>query len=414
MSVESPRSSEAPSASTPAPPGDHRKRRRNRTTQSCLNCHASKRMCDRKRPACQRCTTLGLTGLCVYEVDDPSQRNNFSDEKSHLRSRVAELEGVIREMKNKPHPRWAQKSATGQTLGSQSSDDDSELPLNSTGCDSVEGSDGKRPFNHAPSLLVEPAHLNIPGVQLTPVSLSAGAASSCENLLAPQDPHFLRAYSLPSPPSSPSSNSPRPAQRALPMADASMCGTSFNVGDLLGSASGSMKQTGLEDGIYGHMLDHIMRTDEAKKAGLYCDTSAPGRARDICGCIDNATAYNNLLELSVRLRKAVESLGRVADHRQGVPEFDCQLYSKICELDKLTSTALGNAMSPADRLQTRDSYFPPSPSDFAPTISPNCLNNIPQWDMNVTRPAFSGNAQAENFMSWDNVQRETWAHSPMS
>ena len=28
----------------PAPEGDHRKRRRNRTTQSCLNCHASKRM----------------------------------------------------------------------------------------------------------------------------------------------------------------------------------------------------------------------------------------------------------------------------------------------------------------------------------------------------------------------------------
>ena len=28
----------------PAPEGDHRKRRRNRTTQSCLNCHTSKRM----------------------------------------------------------------------------------------------------------------------------------------------------------------------------------------------------------------------------------------------------------------------------------------------------------------------------------------------------------------------------------
>jgi hypothetical protein len=27
-----------------SPDGDHRKRRRNRTTQSCLNCHTSKRM----------------------------------------------------------------------------------------------------------------------------------------------------------------------------------------------------------------------------------------------------------------------------------------------------------------------------------------------------------------------------------
>ncbi len=55
--------------------------RRNRTTQSCLNCHTSKRMvsgtylawrttncshlyqCDRKRPACARCTQLGLVSV---------------------------------------------------------------------------------------------------------------------------------------------------------------------------------------------------------------------------------------------------------------------------------------------------------------------------------------------------------------
>jgi len=62
-------------------------RRRNRTTQSCLNCHTSKRMvwmlcdvcgkhefksvsfqCDRKRPACARCTQLGLVRyfFCLF------------------------------------------------------------------------------------------------------------------------------------------------------------------------------------------------------------------------------------------------------------------------------------------------------------------------------------------------------------
>ncbi|KAJ6586983.1 hypothetical protein DFH09DRAFT_241376 [Mycena vulgaris] len=92
------------SASPPNP--DHRKRRRNRTTQSCLNCHATKRMCDRKRP-CSRCTQLGLTGLCVYEVDDPSARQaDAQDESSRLLHRIAELEGVVRELKNRPHPRW--------------------------------------------------------------------------------------------------------------------------------------------------------------------------------------------------------------------------------------------------------------------------------------------------------------------
>jgi hypothetical protein len=43
-------------------------------------------------------STLSQTGLCVYEVDDPSQRSDVQDESSRLRQRVAELEGVIREV----------------------------------------------------------------------------------------------------------------------------------------------------------------------------------------------------------------------------------------------------------------------------------------------------------------------------
>ncbi|KAH7097627.1 hypothetical protein BKA62DRAFT_623650 [Auriculariales sp. MPI-PUGE-AT-0066] len=95
---------------------DHRKKRRNRTTHSCINCHTTKRKCDRKRP-CGRCTQLGLTGLCVYEVDDPSTADDPNiDETSKLRKRIAELEGVIRELKNKPHPKWAQAHGPGGDL----------------------------------------------------------------------------------------------------------------------------------------------------------------------------------------------------------------------------------------------------------------------------------------------------------
>ncbi|VDC01369.1 unnamed protein product [Peniophora sp. CBMAI 1063] len=92
---------------------DHRKRRRNRTTQSCLNCHTSKRKCDRKRP-CSRCIQLGLTGLCVYEVDDPAARDDPNvDETTRLRSRIAELESLVRELRGKPHPRWADAAFAG-------------------------------------------------------------------------------------------------------------------------------------------------------------------------------------------------------------------------------------------------------------------------------------------------------------
>jgi hypothetical protein len=89
---------------------DHRKRRRNRTTQSCLNCHTSKRKCDRKRP-CQRCIQLGLTGLCVYEIDDPALRDDPTvDENTRLRNRIAELESLVRELRGKPHPKWAENN----------------------------------------------------------------------------------------------------------------------------------------------------------------------------------------------------------------------------------------------------------------------------------------------------------------
>ncbi|KAJ7113813.1 hypothetical protein C8R44DRAFT_559405, partial [Mycena epipterygia] len=70
--------------------------RRNRITQSCLNCHTTKRMCDRKRP-CSRCCNLGLAGDCVYELDDPREQDR-EDESSKLKNRITELEGVIQEV----------------------------------------------------------------------------------------------------------------------------------------------------------------------------------------------------------------------------------------------------------------------------------------------------------------------------
>lgn len=48
---------------------DHRKRKRNRTIQSCLPCHQNKRKCDRKKP-CSRCKTLGLVSQHTH-VDGP-------------------------------------------------------------------------------------------------------------------------------------------------------------------------------------------------------------------------------------------------------------------------------------------------------------------------------------------------------
>ncbi|KAL1748811.1 hypothetical protein HDZ31DRAFT_5370, partial [Schizophyllum fasciatum] len=146
---------------TPAD-GDHRKKRRNRTTQSCLNCHTSKRMCDRKRPACGRCTQLGLTGHCVYEVDDPAQRAE-SDENSRLLKRVAELESVIRELKNKPQPR---RPRTGSQASETCISFDGALQLSPDALDrlSVDGSE----TSHTPPLSTSPCTARSPSVSSMP------------------------------------------------------------------------------------------------------------------------------------------------------------------------------------------------------------------------------------------------------
>lgn len=112
------------SNSTTTENGDHRKRRRNRTTQSCMNCHTSKRMCDRKRP-CGRCTQLGLTALCVYQVDEANP--NTDNETSRLQNRVTELETIIKELKSQPsQQRWIQNEHQGIALNSS---DTSSRPL---------------------------------------------------------------------------------------------------------------------------------------------------------------------------------------------------------------------------------------------------------------------------------------------
>ncbi|WVF71283.1 hypothetical protein IAT40_006086 [Kwoniella sp. CBS 6097] len=91
---------------------DHRKRKRNRTIRSCVPCHNHKRKCDRKRP-CGRCTALGLTGTCVYEIDETRDMNDPDvAEADRLRRRIAELEQVIRELRQKTPARGHAASAS--------------------------------------------------------------------------------------------------------------------------------------------------------------------------------------------------------------------------------------------------------------------------------------------------------------
>ncbi|KAJ4002099.1 hypothetical protein F5050DRAFT_1559457 [Lentinula boryana] len=266
----------------PALDGDHRKRSRNRCIRSCINCHASKRMCDRKRPACARCTQLGLTGLCVYEVDDPNQRSNTQDESSRLLERVAELEGVIRELKNKPHPRWISSAC------SEDSDDAPNLAHSS-------GRSTKRSIQGA-----SPSH--------------AHREESC----LPLTPPF--STSSPSSPSSavtPPNDSPTSPHAVIHDEPARLMDLDLDI-------------FAQSPTFAGYSEDCIDIHQQFPGLGVLKSYSAA----QPCSCILEASNYHTMLELSLRLRKAATILARSPHHQSGA---HCLLNQRLSELDTLTT-----------------------------------------------------------------------------
>ncbi|KAH9083372.1 hypothetical protein EDB83DRAFT_2253988 [Lactarius deliciosus] len=317
---------------------DHRKRRRNRTTQSCLNCHTSKRMCDRKRP-CGRCIQLGITGLCVYEVDDPSQRTEAADDKTRLQMRVAELEGVIRELKNKPHPRWTQSSSDAsqdQAIHSLAASNTSQgekcgvvAPSPSPNVDIstvvprlVSKERGSRQASLAPPPLED-----IPGARFPTYMGPASVAfsSSSDSPLVTPDIDSDDAGTLSLSASSPTS----PGDDDL----ASLL-SYFTDGDFQ------------SDTPFHELFDNTLR-------GMSCSDATPdaclsphsGQQTPFseCGCLSEVANYQAVLELSLRLRCAADALNR---HPQHSNSSMCLLKQRIAELDVFTSNTLGNVDTP--------------------------------------------------------------------
>lgn len=402
--------SEANSASN----GDHRKRRRNRTTQSCLNCHTSKRMCDRKRP-CGRCTQLGLTGLCVYEVDDPSQRTGVQDEGSHLRQRVAELEGVIRELKNKPHPRWVQAGSTPEIEfekwharsqshpAAEQQETEQQTKTKSTSLSSASPSRTacsiSRDDSHPSPQLPSPPHARpaLPFPQ-PPADLTDTSAS--------YSPYFS---STSSPLSTPSPTIMMPTDeyaqtRALIVGEQPLAGE-FDFASIFMSYPDLIA---CEDSL-GHNIipDHL---DDTRRSKHCYDTLAHGH----CGCLTEGSSYNVVLELSLRLRKAADTLSRSAYHYLG--SNYCALNQRIMELDTLATTTLGNITTPPNDInqicpqQHPLSHKFNSPSSTfgtplgrtvpASTVSRQSLQGIRSWDI-MSSVSDSSSVCKDSFMSWE-------------
>ncbi|KAG1848711.1 hypothetical protein DFJ58DRAFT_906726 [Suillus subalutaceus] len=395
----------------PASDGDHRKRRRNRTTQSCLNCRTSKRMCDRKRP-CGRCTQLCLTGLCVYEVDNPSQRSEVQDEGSRLRQRVAKLEGVIRELKNKSHPRWVQAGSTPeveferchtrsqsdsaveqqqteQQTKTKSTSSSSASPSRTT-CSTSSPRDESHPSPQLPS----PSHPR--------PALTFPQPADLPNTSASYFPHFSNISSPLSTPSPIMTPTDEYAQtQALVVGEQPLAGE-FDLASIFMSFPGLI---GCEDNLGHNVITGYL--DDTCQSNHCHDTSAHGH----CGCLTEESSYNVVLELSLRLRKAADILSRSAYHHLG--SNNCALNQRIMELDGFATTTLGNITTPPNDINQiqhplSHKLIPPL-STFgtasgrtmpASTVSPQTLQGITSWDIPMSSVSDSSLVREDSFIFW--------------
>lgn len=293
---------------------DHRKRRRNRTTQSCLNCHTSKRKCDRKRP-CQRCIQLGLTGLCVYEIDDPASRDDPTmDESTRLRNRIAELESLVRELRGKPHPRWADGNfREGDQSERWHSRAAKYSPQNKRGTEVVDQDpNGRLP----PSIKTEPHTENnrSPLYDFSPSPNSSMPFSDFQS-------------GVPSPPILPYDNERRPSFESERPHVSTMSYSSTSTAPTISYHQHTDSSSPYSNGSSGYQSEF---DDERVFAQRLAAASSP--IPSFCGCRTNPAMAHSLISLNHQLQNTTNALRQYAHHS---PDSPCLLYRRVAELNNL-------------------------------------------------------------------------------
>ncbi|KAE9407343.1 hypothetical protein BT96DRAFT_986640 [Gymnopus androsaceus JB14] len=112
-----------------------------------------------------------------------------------------------------------------------------------------------------------------------------------------------------------------------------------------------------------------------------------------CDCVRDASNYQTMLELSLRLRKAAGILGQYPAHQAG---SYCLLHQTLLELDALTTDTLSSVDSP---------HRPVSSYHQTPTLPPPFNSASPHiFTPSASRAsgaAYMNNAGSGSLMSWD-------------
>jgi hypothetical protein len=244
------------------------------------------------------------------------------------------------QMKNKPHPRWVQSGSNSESEkwqsrqqthaanGSVDSSDTSSTsaPLSPTVAESPSDSSG----SCAQSVCIPPPPYVFSSSELT--------YTPTDTTLNPNPSHMRNPYHA-----APSPSSDMSSALATPTDEVSACAPAI-VGDQHASANDfdfSSMFTSYPDLIsYTEGFSHAERPPRPRlhpvtipqynKTCLTAHQSASPDEDRHCGCLNEPSSYNAVLELSLRLRRAADYLSRSGNHRMGAR---CLLHQRVAELD---------------------------------------------------------------------------------
>ena len=205
-------------------------------------------------------------------------------------------------MKNKPHPRWVQALEKAKRSSATSTPGTSSPPPRS------------------PSEESDSALSNSPRIHLQPPTPAPSSRASPLTIASSTTSPSSSSFSTPSPIESPSPLSLSPIDTASDGA--------YDLASLLSSclSEGAGLESSLDD-----LFDGLARNETLGIATP--DTCFIHQDRGHCGCLQDATSYGVVLELSLRLRRAAEVLAHDAKHRVS---HNCPIHQRIADLDRRT------------------------------------------------------------------------------
>lgn len=221
-------------------------------------------------------------------------------------------------MKNKPHPRWA--------AGSTHNSDDAQPGVDSASANLSSPPASPTQTSMATDGDAHPHHAT-PKTPISKGTSRSGASASKKPLLSPIDPTGLNLSSL-APPTLPAAD-----LQFSDFLDHSALGADNMAAVLMSSHSSSPD---IAEGDLQNIFDCLVQVENPD--GFWPLNVCTGNgAHEHCGCLEDPASYHTILELSLRLRKASDTLNRFSKHGTGV---SCAINQSISELDRFTSCVI--------------------------------------------------------------------------